>query len=428
MTAGSIPAELATACADVAAAADSDQIAGVQARYVATPASTGEASALLRAAYALGLTLVPRGSGHRQHWGAPPASCDVIVDTGRLDQVLEHVAGDQVLRVQAGVPLEDVAKVVASAGQRLSLDPSSGGCIGGVLATNAAGPLRYRYGAPRDLLIGITVVRADGTVARSGGKVVKNVAGYDIGKLFAGSYGTLGLITEANFRLHPMPEQSTWLTLDAADPATAAAAVRAVADSPLTPSAIELSWPAADLPLTVSVLLEGDESSVAVRTDRMTALIGRGLAGRQPDQAKQSGSQLSYPTVAADGTCLRVAFWPGQLAKVLTAIRTAAVANELDPAIAGSAGAGVLTLAVPADADSDAVARCVMELRAGLAGLSAGSVVPSTASVVVVHAPPDVRDRVDLWGPVSSLGLMQAVKDQFDPQRRMAPGRFAGGI
>ncbi len=428
MTTGSIPAELATACADVAAAGDSDQIAGVQARYVATPASTDEASALLRAAAELSLTLVPRGTGRRQHWGAPPASCDVIVDTRRLDQVLEHVAGDQVLRVQAGVPLENLATVVASAGQRLSLDPPAGGCIGGVLATNATGPLRYRYGAPRDLLIGITVVRADGTVARSGGKVVKNVAGYDIGKLFAGSYGTLGLITEATFRLHPMPEQSTWLTLDAADPKAAAAAVNAIAGSPLTPSAIELSWLAAAEPIAVSVLLEGDDASVSGRLERMRALVERGLASRQPDHTKRSDSQLSHPTLGADGTCIRVAFWVGQLARVLSTIRTAAVANKLDPAIRGSAGSGVLHVDITPSADADAVGRLVTELRAGLGGLSAGSVVPSTASAVVVHAPPDVRDTVDVWGPVPSPGLMRAVKDQFDPQRRMAPGRYAGGI
>jgi len=431
MTAGSIPAELKTACADVAAAGDADQFSGVQARYVAAPASTDEASALLRAAAGLGLVVVPRGSGRRLNWANPPASCDLIVDTCRLNQVLEHAAGDQVLRVQAGVMLDDLAKAVATAGQRLALDPPAGGCVGGVLATNAAGPLRYRYGAPRDLLIGITIVRADGTVARSGGKVVKNVAGYDLGKLFAGSYGTLGLITEATFRLHPLPEQSAWLTLETADPETAAAAVRAMADSPLTPSAIELSWPTADSPLTVSALLDGDDSSVAVRTDRMRAIVDRQLAGAEPTVGPL---RVAGPPVGgrelpdADGTCIRVAFWSGQLARVLTTIRTAAVANELDPAIHGSAGAGVLHVAIPAGAAADAVARFVTELRAGLAGLSAGSVVPGTASAVVLYAPRNVRDAVDLWGPVPSLGLMRAVKDQFDPQRRMAPGRIAGGI
>ena len=431
MTAGSAPAELTNACADVAAASDSDQIAGVQARYVAAPSSTEEASALLRAAAGLGLTVVPRGSGRRMHWGNPPSSCDLIVDTRRLDRVLEHVAGDQVLRVQAGVLLDDVATVVAKAGQRLSLDPAAGGCVGGVLATNAAGPLRYRYGAPRDLLIGITVVRADGTVARSGGKVVKNVAGYDLGKLFAGSYGTIGLITEATFRLHPQPERSEWLTLDRPDPESAAQAARVIADSPLAPSAIELSWPGGNQPLTVSVLLEGDESSVGVRADRMRTLLDRELADVElavgpfrPARPPADGRELAND----GGTAIRVGFWAGQLARVLTTIRTATVANELNAAISGSPGAGLLYVNVHAEVSADAVARMVVELRAGLAGLGAGSVVPSTASAVVLYAPPDVRDAVDLWGPVPSLGLMQAVKDQFDPQRRMAPGRFAGGI
>jgi glycolate oxidase FAD binding subunit len=428
MTAGSIPAELATACADAAVADDSDQVAGVHTRYVAAPASTDEAAALLRAAAALGLSVVPRGSGTRLHWGNPPVSCDLIVDTRRLDQVLEHAAGDQVLRVQAGVTLDELAKTLATAGQRLALDPPAGGSVGGVLATNAAGPLRYRYGAPRDLLIGITVVRADGTVARSGGKVVKNVAGYDIGKLFAGSYGTLGLITEATFRLHPLPEQSAWLTLDCPDPRSAARAVHAMADSLLVPSAVELSWPAAEAPLAVSVLLDGDESSVTTRLDRMRALVERGPAGRQPDQTKRSGGQLGHPALAADRTCIRVAFWTGHLPRVLTTVRTAARANGLDPAIYGSAGTGVLHVELSANAAADAVARFVTELRAGLAGLNAGSVLPSTASAVVLFAPRNIRDSVDLWGPVPSPGLMRAVKDQFDPQHRMAPGRFAGGI
>jgi glycolate oxidase FAD binding subunit len=431
MTAGSAPAELTNACADVFAAGDSDQIAGVQPRYVAAPSSTEEASALLRAAADLGLTVVPRGSGHRMHWGSPPSSCDLIVDTRRLDQVVEHAAGDQVLRVQAGVTLDDLAKAVASAGQRLALDPPTGGSVGGVLATNVSGSLRYRYGAPRDLLIGITVVRADGTVARSGGKVVKNVAGYDLGKLFAGSYGTLGLITDATFRLHPLPEQSSWLTVDKADPESAAQAARVIADSPLAPSAIELSWPAADQPVAVSVLLEGDEPSVTDRLDRMRSLLDLEVAdvGAAVRPSRLAGPPAGGRELANNGgTVIRVAFWTGQLAKVLKAIRTAAVANELDPAIAGSAGSGVLSVNVAGDAAADAVARLVTELRAGLASLSAGSVVPSTASAVVLDAPPDVRDAVDLWGPVPSVELMRAVKDQFDPQRRMAPGRLAGGI
>jgi glycolate oxidase FAD binding subunit len=468
--AGSVPAELSSACADVTAADPTDAVGGKQAQYVAAPASTAEAAALLRTAAGLGLTVVPRGSGGRLDWGQAPASCDLIVDTRRMDRVLEHAAGDQVVSVQAGIRLDELAKVLATAAQRLALDAPSGSdgtsdSVGGLIATGVAGPLRYRYGSPRDLLIGITVVRADGTVAKSGGKVVKNVAGYDIGKLFAGSLGTLGLITEATFRLHPLPEAAAWVALDCPDSATAASAVRAVADSPLAPSAIELSWASATAPISVSALIEGDADSVAGRVDRLRELLDRATAGQLSAQTKRADDRPGPRTPpAADGqssrglspggrelagvgaadeafrvlrplsdgreprgTLVRVAFWPGQLTAVLTAIRAAADAAGLDPAIGGSAGAGVLEVSVRAEAAVQAVADFVAVLRAGLEGLSDG-LPPSRASAVVLCAPTAVRNGVDMWGPVPSLALMRAVKDQFDPEHRMAPGRFAGGI
>jgi glycolate oxidase FAD binding subunit len=477
VAATTIPAELADACADVAAAGDADLVAGTRPGYVAAPASTAEAAALLAAAARLGLTVVARGSGSRQHWGSPPTRCDLVVDTRRLDRVIEHAAGDLVVQVQAGVALDDLAAVLATAGQQLALDPSPSaangtGTVGGVLATNSTGPLRFRFGAPRDLLIGITVVRPDGVVARSGGKVVKNVAGYDLGKLFAGSYGTLGLITEATFRLHPLPRQSSWLTVELPDPESAAEVVYRICASPLWPSAVELDWPSANAPLAVSVLLQGDEASVAARSARMQDLLGRGTAGTPSGQRKRPDGDPVHPTPPVEGagqgterqatelgnrevadggaaggpfpvarpsadgrdrpeadvTRVRVAFWAGQLGSVLKTIRTAAVANGVDPDIRGSAGAGIVEVGVAADVGAAEVGRFVAELRAGLAALSAGGVVPSVASAVVMWAPPEVRAAVDVWGPVPSLQLMRAVKDQFDPEHRMAPGRFAGGI
>ncbi len=448
MTVLSVPAELASACAHVTPAGPADMVAGEPARYVAAPGSVSEAGAVLRAAASLGLTVVPRGTGSRLDWGPAPASCDLIIDTGRLDRILEHSAGDLVVSVQAGVRLDDLAKVLAPAGQRLAVNPpatapgNGGGTIGGLTAAGAAGALRYRYGSPRDLLIGITVIRADGTIAKAGGKVVKNVAGYDIGKLFAGSFGTLGLIAEATFRLHPLPETTGWITLNCPDPAAAAAAVQAVADSALAPAAIELDWPAAARPIGVSVLLEGDEQSVAARSERMRSLLGGSgaepnLHGSPDDAAGADGGaaagafrvlQPSSGGRGSPGTLLRVAFWTGQLAQVLAVIREAAGQHGLDPGISGSAGAGVLDVAVAEIADPSAVAEFVAALRAGLKALSAGSLLPATASAVVVHAPSAVRAAVDMWGPVQSLELMRAVKDQFDPQRRMAPGRLPGGI
>jgi glycolate oxidase FAD binding subunit len=444
---GSVPSELVAACAEVDLAGPADVIASVPARYVAAPASTEEASALLRAAAGLGLTVVPRGSGRRQHWGSPPASCDLIVDTGRLNQVIEHAAGDLIVTAQAGVRLPDLQEVTAAARQHLAIGPRTtveGGTVGGLIATNAADSWRYRYGAPRDLLIGITVVRADGTIARSGGKVVKNVAGYDLGKLFAGSYGTLGLITEATFRLHPQPTVAMGMGVQRDDAESAAATVHAVSSSPLAPSSIDLRWSSSTEPIWLVVGMEGDRESVRVRADQLCALVGRDpLPLFSPDLATVSvpsdtaaDIRRTHDRLLADrknpatdtGTLVRVAFWVGELSRVLILIRTAAETTELDPAIEGPAGAGVLDVAIPADATTGTVARFVTDLRAALAGLSAGSVVPSMASAVVVYAPAEVREAVDTWGPVASLRLMRAVKDQFDPEHRMAPGRFAGGI
>lgn len=482
MTAGSVPAQLASACGEVRAAVQADAVGGVVPSYVAAPASTQEAGAVLRAAAELGLAVVPRGCGTRLGWGAPPSRCDLIVDTRRMDTVLEHAAGDLVARVQAGVRLDRLADVLGQAGQRLALDPPTGeqpageqpasggagtggagaagcGTVGGLIATGVAGPLRLRFGTPRDLLIGITVVRADGIVARAGGKVVKNVAGYDLGKLLAGSYGTLGLMTEATFRLHPRPPAAAHVSLACPDLAVAAAALRTAAGSALAPAAAELDWPSQDAPVSVTVLLEGDAEGVAERAARMCALLDgeafpRLLAGPRASAAPPPWWGRGA-AAAGDGTTLRIAFWVGQLTGVLAAIRAVAMQAGLDPAVGGSAAAGVLHAALPADAPVTAVAGFVTGLRAALcdhpdngaaadaaAQTSAGpqpdaggdvlaavrSATGSRGSVVVLQAPPAVRDAVDMWGPVPAVALMRAVKEQFDPQHRMAPGRFAGGI
>jgi glycolate oxidase FAD binding subunit len=437
-------------------ASPGDAVAGVTPRFAASPASVAEASAVLRVATEHDLTVVPRGSGSKLGWGVPPRRCDLVVDTLRLDQVLEHAAGDLVARVQAGVSLHRLGEVLGGAGQELALDLApglgagpdaaalngpgdgerpAGGTVGGTLATGAAGPRRLRYGTPRDLVIGVTVVRADGTVAHSGGKVVKNVAGYDLGKLFAGSFGTLGLIVEAVFRLHPRPATAAYVTIDCAGTAAAHRAVAAASGSVLAPSAIELDRPARDGHSTVGVLLEGEPAGVGERATLMCELLGnsaRAQPGR-PAWWGGPGGDLAGP----GGTLIRVAFWAAALTRVLDLIDGAARSAGLDPAVGGSAAAGVIYAAAGPDTGPAAVAAFVSALRAALARGEADArpaaadpadYPPVQASAVIVHAPPAVRDLVDLWGPVPALPLMRAVKDQFDPGHRMAPGRFAGGI
>jgi glycolate oxidase FAD binding subunit len=443
--------DLAAACPATRQAGKDDAVAGVVPRYAASPASVAEASALMKAAAGLGLTVVARGGGSKLDWGAAPRRCDLVVDTLLLAGVLEHAAGDLVAKVQAGVRLDQLAGVLAVAKQQLALDPPPAipngvmaghwaaaapetATVGGMLATGSAGPRRLRYGTPRDLIIGITVVRPDGVVARSGGKVVKNVAGYDLGKLFAGSYGTLGLIVEATFRLHPLPAAVAYVTRECDCAETAHDAVAAAAASELAPTAVEIDRAARDLPVRVTALLEGDPAGVTERAELMRAVLGRGSAAES--SAPEWWGWPAQPAGPA-GTLVRIAFWAAGLPRIFAVIDAAAAAAGLNPRVGGSAAAGVIYAAFEAELDDAAVASFVTALRAALArgegdagppGTAAPDAPPVLASAVVVHAPAAVREAVDPWGPVPSLGLMRAVKEQFDPGYLMAPGRFAGGL
>jgi glycolate dehydrogenase FAD-binding subunit len=400
--------------------------------FVAAPRSTEEAAAVMRVAAGHELSVVPRGGGSRLSWGIPPSRCDLVIDMSRMSDVVEHAAGDLVARVQAGARAGDVAAVLARAGQEIALDLPDDASVGGIVASGLAGPRRLRYGTPRDLLIGITIVRADGTVAKSGGKVVKNVAGYDLGKLFAGSAGTLGLITEATFRLHPLPAARAYVTAEYVAVAVACDAVAAAANSPLVSSAVELSRQGPGGPIRVGVLLEGSADGVAVRSTRMADLLGNGEVSAEPP-AWWPGA----PRARAGETLVRVSFWVSALGRVLDAIEEAAGKSGVSPAIRGSAGAGVLYAvlpgaAAPGAAPGAAAPGAAPAGAAEFAGALRDAVAGERCGVVVLAAPPAVReglaDRGGMNGAVPGLALMRAVKYQFDPGHRMAPGRFPDGI
>ena len=366
--------------------------------------------------------MVPRGAGTGLAWGGPPSRCDLVVDLRSMDQIVEHEAGDLVARVQAGATIGQLAVALGSAGQQLALDVPAEATVGGVVATGTAGPRRFRYGTPRDLLIGITVVRADGVVAHSGGKVVKNVAGYDLGKLFAGSQGTLGLITEATFRLHPLPAAVAWVTgeFGPSDRVSAASAVASAAGSALVPSAVELDWPGGpQRALRVGVLLEGTSSGVAERAKQMSEL----LASAGGSVAVLEAAPGRWGLLPSPSTVVRVSFWVSALGTVLEAIAAAGANAGVRTAVSGPAGTGALYACLDPDTSHDAAARFVTALRERLSW-PAG---PPRMSVVVLAAPPPVLAAAGAYRQVPGAALMGAVKDQFDPDHRMFPGRFAGG-
>jgi glycolate oxidase FAD binding subunit len=388
-------------------AGDDDVVAGVPARLVAAPASTEEAAALIAAAQ--DLTVVVRGAGTKIDWAPPPRSLDLIIDTRRLAGVVEHAAGDLITVVRAGTPLADIEL----GDQVLALDGPDGSTVGGTVAVNTSGPRRLHYGTARDLLIGITVVRPDGKVAHSGGKVVKNVAGYDLGKLFTGSYGTLGLITECAFRLHPRPPFSRYVRSQA--PVTSVAAVLA---AQVAPTAIEVDSGTGEL----VVLLEGTPEGVRDRASRVEKAIGGEIAESPPGWWGRYPWQSELPAQGQPGVARGIAppatseVGPNERGigmKLSVPISKVAALLGGDHVIRGSAGTGVLY----------AAARDISEVE-----LLRATCVRAGGHAVVLVAPDEVRDILDMWGPVPGLALMRRIKDQFDPDHRFAPGRFVGGI
>ena len=207
------------------------------------PATREELASALAAAGEAGTPVRFHGAGTKQAWppAAPPDALEL--STAGLAQIVEHNAGDLTGVLEAGVPLAEAQALFAKAGQRLALDPPDGGAtIGGVVASGDTGPLRGRYGGPRDLVVGMRVALSDGTLAKSGGKVIKNVAGYDIAKLFSGSFGTLGAIVEVSVRLHPVAPDTATALGEAADPDQLARGSAAIGQSPLEHHGIDVAW------------------------------------------------------------------------------------------------------------------------------------------------------------------------------------------
>jgi glycolate oxidase FAD binding subunit len=396
-----------------------DAIDGVQPSFVAEPGSIDETSELLRFAAEESLAVSPRGGGTKVSLGNPPRALDLVVSTARMNEVIEHVPGDQVVRVQAGMRLRGLQERLAGSNQMLGIDPPEAeATVGGAVAANSSGPRRHRYGTIRDLIIGITVVLSDGTVAKAGGKVVKNVAGYDLSKLFTGSLGTLGVIAECNFRLHPRPEAARTVAVELESTLAAGEAVQAVVHAQLVPSAVELHWD--DNSRLLSVLIEGIEPSVEAQADTASYLLrGFGEVRTLTDEEADSRGPLAPPG-AGDELAVKVSAPPAELTGVLDSTLGACSRRGVMPRLTGHAGIGV-TYAALSGADEDAYVQIVEELREIWSRRG--------GSVVVREGSPAFKERVEAWGPLGSrLELTRRVKQKFDPRGIMNPGRFAGGI
>jgi glycolate oxidase FAD binding subunit len=375
------------------------------------PSSFDDAAAALAAATQERHTVRIVGAGTKLGWGGEVAA-DIELHTNRLDQVVTHDAGDLTATLQAGVPLELAQRTFAAAGQMLALDPplhvsdaEPGPTIGGVVATGDAGPLRHRYGAPRDLVVGATLALSDGTIARAGGTVIKNVAGYDLAKLFSGAFGTLGLILSVNVRLHPLHETSVTALGAASDPAVLASAAVALAAAPLEFEALDVAWKAG----RGGLLARCAGREAIRRSQRAAALMAEaGLAEVDvTDQDGQLWERQRGGQRSADQALVRVAASPTSLAAVIAAVQTC------EGTLVGRAALGTNFIELSPD--------LVGGLRTAL---------PAGVRAVVLDGPAALRAAGDPWGakPGPELELMRSVKARFDPAGTCNPGLFVGGI
>ena len=333
-----------------------DAIGGLVPRAVAEPLSPEAIALVLRRAGTDGLAVRVRGGGTKQAWTAPPGRLDVVLSTCALDRLVDHAPGDMTCVAEAGMPLASLSAAIADVTthrQRLMLDPPGGpeATLGGVLATAASGPRRVRYGTPRDLVLGARYVTGDGLAAKAGGRVVKNVAGYDVAKLLIGSHGSLAVITEVALKLHPLPDAARTVVLCTADADAAAAFCDALRDAPVTPALVEVAWPEGVLLVRVESTEEGADAQVA-------CLRGIGpvevLAETDADARTR---ELAGRAWAGDGAVLAVGIPPARLADLLRL----AAAEGCELVARATVCAGELRLP---DADPERAARVAAGIRA----------------------------------------------------------------
>jgi glycolate oxidase FAD binding subunit len=400
--------------ASVRPAGPPDAIEGVQPLAIVEPDSPESLAGLLAWSSREHLSLVMRGSGTKLAWGRRPAEIDLVVGTARLNRVLAHSQGDLTATVQAGATVAGTNRELARHGQWLPLHTSfEEATVGGTVATNESGPLRQRYGTPRDLLIGVRLATTDGRLVKAGGNVVKNVAGYDLGKLISGSCGSLAAIVSATFKLAPLPPSSATLAAAFRDPYRMAQAVSAIGSSQLEPAAFDLrastSMPCRLLIQFATTLAAVDAQIEEARTlllaDELDVLTGTGEAELWRDHTRRFWE--------SDGAVVRVSWMPAALDAVLALVMDIGRDRARSVELVGRAGVGAGLIRVEGDVAT--TVRAIERLR------DQSDVV---GHVVVLRADAAVKDQADVWGPPGdTAALLGAIKRALDPAGILNAGR-----
>jgi glycolate dehydrogenase FAD-binding subunit len=399
------------------AALVADAVAGAVPEFVAVPPDEKHLAAALALANEAGITVAPRGGGTKVNWGNPPKQAELILSTAKLNRIVEHAWADLTVTVEAGCTLQSLQQMLAQHGQRLAFDGlwPERATIGGVLSTNDSGALRLRFGALRDLIIGVTIALPNGTLAHSGGKVVKNVAGYDLPKLVTGALGTLGVITRAVFRLHPLPGAARTFSFTAENIRTMQDYILAIQDSQLSHTSLQIRSAAGE-PTAADILFEATDAGLAAQESQLRNILGHAGIEQSPVRVWDMRQELwNSPT---NSTLLaKISMLPADMAKTLASLKTLGASRGLNwKVVVQATGLGMLRLESEATQLSLAVDqfRTELESRGG--------------SLFVLHCSQQLHS-IDAWGNSGDgVALMRAVKHQLDPKNTLNPGRFAGGI
>jgi len=403
---------------NVRAATAADAVCGVQPKLVIEPGTESELAEILRLSNEAGIAVIQRGGGTKLGWGNAPARADLVLSTARLTEIIEHAWGDLTVSVEAGCPIQRLQETLAEHGQRLALDPlwPEKATVGGVLSANDSGALRLRFGALRDLIIGATIALADGTLASSGGKVVKNVAGYDLPKLVTGALGTLGVITRAVFRLHPLPRNTRAFSVNSADAEAAQRFVLAVQDSKLAHAFLQSHF-SDDNPPVSEILFEGTEEGLAAQEAQLRKLARHASVSEASTSSWTAREELWSFSEGSAPAIAKISILPANLAGTMKQVKQTANEKQIRwKSLTYATGLGWLRL----EGEVRALRDALQALRGELQGRG--------GSLVVLNRPEKMQ-ALDAWGDTGdALPLMKTVKQQLDTKNTLNPGRFVGGI
>ena len=405
------------------------------------PAMAEQVAAVLHYSGEHHLGLVARGKGTKLSMGNPPRRYDIALSLGELNRVVHYEPADLTISVEAGIPFGEFQNLVGGNGLWLPLDPrgGAGATLGGIIAANAAGPLRQGFGGPRDMVLGLKIATTDGKVAKTGGRVVKNVAGYDLGKLLTGSFGTLGVIVEACVKLFPKPPERATFTMRAGTLGIARDLRRSILRSPLDAlRLVLLNAPAVALLDDLTPAPEKPDAELWIELGgshrviercmldlrHLTSAVGATLARREEsEKAWERVSNLAFwlQPKFRDVTVLKAALPVVASEEFLSRAEQEAEAERVALASFAQVGMGIIHLCALQETLTDNLAGWAARLRQAARDLG--------GTLVIEHCPLELKSRLEVWGSGGDdLAAMRKMKSAWDPNEVLAPGRFVGGI